>query len=453
MSTGLIEQSFRFALAPEAAQAGTVNSWLGASRFWYNAGLGEVKARLDRRAAGEPDVDLPWSYRGLCSVLDAAWRAEQAPWGSEVPCGTYMAGFEALGAALRNFTAGKASGRLVGFPKSVLFQHPRLLDARQFTRALGPVRVKERMTKLLRLLERDEHARITRATLTHHGRHYYVGFTVKRSAKLRRPRHPELAVGVDVGLARQATLSTGQVFANLRPLQANLKWLRRLQRHLERQRRANNPGNYLPDGQVKPGARDWVKSKRMVETERLIARLHERVADQRGHAAHHLTTFLTGRYGVIGAETLNVKGLLANKRLARHISDVGWGLILNQLKYKTGWSESSLLVRADRFYSSSKTCSACGSVKAKLDLAERVFTCDACGHVDDRDVNAALNLAQLALVEVKAQGWTGLTIAAVPATAQVARGATDLEKRRLRRGGQATAMSRTMDPPENRRAA
>ena len=150
---------------------------MGASRFWYNAGLGEVKNRLDRRAAGEPDVDLPWSYKGLCSVLNAAWRAEQAPWQSEVPCGTYMAGFEALGAALRNFTAGKGSSRRVGFPKfkrkgacqeSVFFQHPRLLDARrvEFTRELGPVRVKERMGKLLRLLERDEHARITRATIS-----------------------------------------------------------------------------------------------------------------------------------------------------------------------------------------------------------------------------------------------------------------------------------------------
>jgi len=315
------------------------------------------------------------------------------------------------------------------------------------------VRVKERMTKLLRLLERDEHARVVRATITRRGRHYYVSFSVKRSRKLRRARYPDLVAGVDVGLARQAMLSTGQFFANLRPLQANLKRLRRLQRHLDRQRRANNPRNYLPDGRVKPGPLEWVKSRRMVETERLIARLHERLAVQRRHAAHHLTTFLTRRYGVIGAETLNVKGMLANKRLARHISDVGWGLILSQLKYKTGWSEGSLLVLADRFYPSSKTCSACGSVKAKLDLVERVFTCDSCGHVADRDVNAALNLAQIALVDAEAQGRTGLTLATVGPTAQVGRGATDLEKRRLRRGSQATAMNRTQDPPENRHVA
>jgi putative transposase len=240
-------------------------------------------------------------------------------------------------------------------------------------------------------------------------------------------------------------------------LQVNLERLRRLQRKLDRQRRANNPGNYLPDGRVKPGARDWVVSRRMRETERRIARLHERVADQRRDAAHHLTSLLAGRYGVIGAETLNVKGMLANRRLARHISDVGWGLILWQLTYKTDWSEGSVLKLADRFEPSSKTCSACGTVKAKLSLSERVFVCAACGNAVDRDVNAALNLAALAAREAQAHGRTGITIAA-PATARVARGATDLEnRRRRRRGSRATAVNRIgpLDgpPPENRRAA
>lgn len=460
----LIEQAFRFALSPVEEQPETLDSWLGASRFWFNAGLAEVKSRLDRRAAGATDLDLPWSYKGLCSVLDADWRRALAPWQAELPCGTYMAGFDALGRALKNFSEGRQAGRRVGFPvfkrkgrcsESVFFQHPRLLNARQveFTRGLGPVRVKERMTKLLRLLERDERARITRATITRHGRNYYVSFTVKRSRALqmRRSRQPNQVVGVDVGLSRQAALSTGHVFANLRPLQQSLRRLRRLQRKLDRQRRANNPGNYLPDGRVRLGVRDWRKSRRMLETERLIARLHERVADQRRHAAHHMTSLLVARYGIIGAETLNVKGMLANKRLARHISDVGWGLILTQLKYKTNWSEGSILALADRFYPSSKTCSACGSVKAKLDLAERVFTCESCGHEQDRDVNAGVNLAQIAETEAKAQGRTGLVI--VVPTAQVARGATDLEKRRSRRGSQVTATNRMLDPLENQRAA
>jgi putative transposase len=90
--------------------------------------------------------------------------------------------------------------------------------------------------------------------------------------------------------------------------------------------------------------------------------------------------------------------MLANCRLARHISDVGWSTILTQLAYKTTWSDGSVLVAAHRLHPSSKTCSACGAVKAKLLLSERVFVCDdeACGHVQDRDLNAALNLAHVA---------------------------------------------------------
>jgi putative transposase len=209
---------------------------------------------------------------------------------------------------------------------------------------------------------------------------------------------------VDVGLARLATLSTGQVAENSRPLQAELRRLRRLQRELDRQRRANNPRNYLPDGRVKPGMKSWVKSRRMVLTEQRIAQLHERVANLRRHHAHLLTTALTREFGVIGVETLAVRNLMANRRLARRIADVGWGTVLNQLKYKTSWSDGSLLVAADRFYPSSKTCSACGTAKAKLPLSERVFACEACGHEQDRDLNAALNLARTAQQHAQAEG-------------------------------------------------
>jgi putative transposase len=104
-------------------------------------------------------------------------------------------------------------------------------------------------------------------------------------------------------------------------------------------------------------------------------------------------------------ETLAVRNMLSNHRLARHISDMGWRTILQQLAYKTSWAGSTL-VAADRFYPSSKRCSACGAVKAKLSLPERLFTCEnaACGHVQDRDLNAALNLAHMASQHAQAEG-------------------------------------------------
>jgi putative transposase len=428
----LIRQAYRFALDPTAAQAELLASFAGASRFWFNAGLALVKERLDARERGE-DVSVPWSYKQLCSEFKGdAIKDELAPWRSEVPVGSYQAGLEALGKALQNFSEGRKAGRRVGFPRfrvkgrcreAVIFQRPRIESARwvEFDRRLGPIRVRERMSKLIRLLERDEQARILRATVGRSGSRWYVSFTVERSGKRRRARRPDAAVGVDVGLGRLATLSTAATVANARPLQEALRRLRRLQRQLDRQRRANNPDNYLSDGRAKPGAKRWLKSNRMLRTEERIGRLHERVANLRREQAHLLTTYLTREFGIIGVETLTVKNLMGNRRLARHIADVGWGLILEQLKYKTSWSDGSLLVAADRFYPSSKTCSACGTVRAKLALSERVFTCHACGLVLDRDLNAALNLAHMAQQHAQAEGNSKCYVACTGRETQNAR--------------------------------
>lgn len=415
MSDRLIKQAYRFELAPTAEQAVFLGACAGAARFWFNQALEEVRRRLAARRRGKR-VSVPWSFKALCSEFDQDWRAERCGWQHEVVCGSYQGGFESLGLALKNFSAGRKAGRRVGFPgfrrkggphtESVIFQRARPLDARHvhLDRRVGPVRSKERMTKLLRLVDRDEHARILRATLSRKGDRWYISFTVERSTKQRRARRPSAVVGMDAGLARLATLSTGAVFANTRPLQGGLRKLRRLQRQLDRQRRASNPGNYLPDGRVKPACSNWVKSRRMLRAEARLRRLHERVANLRREQAHRLTTYLVCEFGVIGVETLAVKNLLGNRRLARHIADAGWGTVLGQLKYKTSWSDGSVLVCADRSFPSSKTCSECGTVRAKLALSERVFTCDACGLVIDRDLNAALNLARVAQRYAQAEG-------------------------------------------------
>jgi putative transposase len=274
----------------------------------------------------------------------------------------------------------------------------------QLDQRLGPLRTKESLRKLTRLLERDPNARVLRATVQRSGTGWVISFSVERSPKARRAHHPDSAVGVDLGLTRLATLSTGLAAPNSRPLRATLSRLRRFHRQLDRQRRVNSPDNYYSDGRVTPGRKAWVRSARMGRTEHRLRRLHARVANLRREQAHQLTTYLTREFGVIGVETLQVRNLLQNRRLARHIADAGWGTILSQLVYKTSWSDGSLLVAADRFYPSSKTCSACGHAKAKLAMSERVFACPTCGQQTDRDLNAALNLARMAQQHAQAQG-------------------------------------------------
>jgi putative transposase len=123
--------------------------------------------------------------------------------------------------------------------------------------------------------------------------------------------------------------------------------------------------------------------------------VHARIASVRADALHQATTRLAGRYETVVAEDLNVAGMTRNRRLARAIGDQGFGALRRLLTYKSAWRGGRLLT-AGRFYPPSKRCSGCGAVKAKLPLSERTYTCECCGLVLDRDVNAARNLLSLA---------------------------------------------------------
>jgi putative transposase len=130
------------------------------------------------------------------------------------------------------------------------------------------------------------------------------------------------------------------------------------------------------------------------------------VANVRGDALHKATTDLARRYETVVAEDLNVAGMTRNRRLARAIADQGFGQARRMLGYKTT-AAGGTLVLAGRFYPSSKTCSGCGTVKAKLALSERLYRCDHCGLVLDRDVNAARNLLSLAASGAESQNACG----------------------------------------------
>jgi putative transposase len=189
-------------------------------------------------------------------------------------------------------------------------------------------------------------------------------------------------VGVDVGVRHLAVLSTGVVVLNPQAVQRSLRKMRRLNRELHRRK---------------------LGSRRRGQTRRRLARVHARAANLRRDALHKLTTTLATQHSTVVIEQLNLAGLVRNRHLARALADAGLAELRRQLGYKTGWYGSRLVV-AGPFHPSSKTCSACGWVKAKLTLAERTFTCEACGLRLDRDLNAARNLATLA-EPVARSGW------------------------------------------------
>ncbi|WP_236008322.1 RNA-guided endonuclease InsQ/TnpB family protein [Actinomadura physcomitrii] len=131
-------------------------------------------------------------------------------------------------------------------------------------------------------------------------------------------------------------------------------------------------------------------------------------------ALHKATTHLAARYETVVVEDLNVTGMLANRRLARAVADQGFGAVRRMLDYKTGWNGGRLIV-ADRWFPSSKTCSGCGGRKPSLSPSERTYRCDGCGLVLGRDVNAAINLRDLAASGAERQNACGGDVRPGPA--------------------------------------
>lgn len=200
------------------------------------------------------------------------------------------------------------------------------------------------------------------------------------------------AVGVDLGVKYLAVTSDGQVADNPRPLRKALRKLRRVQRKLDRQRRANNPDRFDEKGRfVKGTGEKWHESARMKKTRAQLTKIHARIANVRNDAAHQLTTDIVRANEVIVIEDLNIRGMMSNRKLAKDIADAAMYEKRRQLEYKAAQS-GAVVVPVSRWFPSSKLCSGCGWIYAGLKLSEREWTCRACGQVNHRDGNAAVNL-------------------------------------------------------------
>ena len=180
-------------------------------------------------------------------------------------------------------------------------------------------------------------------------------------------------MGIDVGLNRLVTLSTGEGVENQAFLKTALKKLRRANKRLHRR---------------KPGSKNREKARRQV------ARLHYRITCLRDDVLQKLTTQLATCYGIIGVEDLHLKGLLKNRKLARSFSDAALGKLLALLTRKVK-QRGGQVIKVDRFFPSSKTCHSCGWKWEEMELSDRVFLCQNpdCAYyqfAQDRDHNAAL---------------------------------------------------------------
>lgn len=228
------------------------------------------------------------------------------------------------------------------------------------------------------------------------GKYWYLSFTYEVpdvSVEL-----TDAVIGVDLGIKTLATLSTGEFIENINKshrVKQLEKQLRREQRHLARQLQANTTGyTTTAKGGRKPTyKRSLDLCSNIQSTKRKIKLLYRKLSSIRLNHTHHATSHIVKQLpkGVV-IEDLNVRGMMKNKHLAKHIQNSMFYEFRRQLQYKC--SEYGIqLVVAGRFYPSSKACSCCGFIKSDLKLNDRVYRCNSCGLEIDRDLNAAENLA------------------------------------------------------------
>ena len=187
----------------------------------------------------------------------------------------------------------------------------------------------------------------------------------------------EGAIGIDLGLKDFAVTSDGRKFGNPKYLKEALARLRCLDKRASRKKKG---------------------SSNQKKAYKKLAIQHERVANKRRDFLQKLSTKIVSESQVttICVEDLAVKNMMANRKLARAIADVGWGEFLRMLRYKCEWAGKNFLV-IGRFEPSSKTCSCCEAINENLTLADREWTCEVCKTVHDRDINAAINICNFAI--------------------------------------------------------
>ncbi|QXD15627.1 transposase [Rhodocaloribacter litoris] len=366
-------RTYRYRAYPNAEQRDNLARTFGCARWVYNWGL-------ERRTNAYHGEGKSLTYNSLAVELTQIKKQEETRWLGEVSSVVLQQSLRNLAACTRreraftNFFEGRS-----GYPS---FKRKRgtqsatyASSAFRFDPEAMTLTLAKQKTPLKIRWSRKPEGEVVKVTVTldPSGR-YHVCLHCRCEVEPLPSADPGgktgKSVGVDLGLNDVVVTSDGFRSGNPRHLRRAYRRLRRAQKALSRKQKGSN---------------NWEKQRRKV------AKLHTRIADQRNDFIHKLTTDLVKNHDVIAVESLAVKNMLKNRTLARSISGASWGEIVRQLEYKCAWYGRTL-IKVDRWFPSSKRCSACGHIRAEMPLAVRRWTCEECSTEHDRDENAAKNI-------------------------------------------------------------
>ena len=378
-----MKKSHRIALKPTPEQEALFGQHAGYARFAYNWAVSEFRTGLD---VGE------WLNE---RTLRPRWNKVKgviAPWGSELSQNAAKYAIIDLGQAAegwgeycRRVKAGQRPSRRVGFPRFKRRKHEqgfRADNGPDTVKVAGKIVILPKIGQVATVEQLRFAGSIREVTVNRTADTWFACCCVEDGQEPP-PVKDGPTIGVDVGVGTMATCSDGTTVENPRALANELKQLRRLDKAIARSRNVHGRSNHSN------------RRERLYANRR---RRHARVVNVRNDNHHKATTAIAKSAGRVVVETLNVAGMVRNRRLARAIADAGMSGFLAKLDYKCGWYGAEY-VKADRWYASSKLCAHCGWKNDDLTLSDREWWCSGCGILNNRDANAAMNLAN----------WPGLS--------------------------------------------
>src|SRR6266516_463259 len=370
----IVKRGYQAELDLNNEQVTLARKHCGAARWAYNYGL--------RRKQEAYKAGLKTPYAADLHREINALKKTEIPWAYEVSKCAFQEALRDLDDAFKHFYRKvkiKKEGKC-GYPK--FKSKKKAIGGARFTGAIHvyPDAIQLPRLGLLRLKEQNYlpmNVKIGRATISEKAGRWYVSICVHEEQAEPTPATSEV-IGVDLGIKMLAVVSDGRTFDNPKALRKKLNKLKRTSRRHSRKRK---------------GSQNRQKAKAR------LARMHARIANVRKDALHKATSAIVAktkpdeqRPRVIVLEDLHVSGMLKNRRLSRAIADVGMYEFRRQIEYKAAFAGVEVKF-VSRWYPSSKTCSACGWIHEDLTITDRMFICQQCGTVLDRDENAALNLA------------------------------------------------------------
>lgn len=360
-------RGYKYRIYPNATQRSLINRTCGCCRFVFNHFLA---LRRDEWKSNKKSV----TYKDTSRLLTDMKRREETSWLREVDSMALQESLRDLDKAYQNFFAGRAR-----YPKfKSRKKHQQSYRTRNQSDGIRFVDGKLKLPKIgnVRIhLSRTFEGRILHATVIRTASEkYFVSLCIEEEVSFTPCGTGSL--GIDVGLKEFCTDSAGNTIPNHRFFLKYHKKLAREQRRL---------------------ARKMPRSRNRWKQRIRAARVHEKIANARRDFLQKLTTRLIDENQVIAVEHLRVKNMLKNKKLSKHIADVGWSSFFQMLEYKAAWRGAKVL-KVGTFYPSSQTCHVCGFQNPIVkDLSVREWTCPECGKHHDRDENAAKNILAKAL--------------------------------------------------------